>query len=224
MQASDVMTRNVLVIGSDASVAEAARLLADNDISALPVVDEQNQVVGIISEADLIRRTEIGTEKRRPWWIEAVTPAATLAEEFAKSYGSKVSDLMSREVISVAEDASLQDVATVLERHRIKRVPVLAANGRLAGVVSRSNLVQALASIPPQVQVQEADRTARLELLARLAEQSWTDFGDRNITVVGGVAHIWGLVGSPEERKGLIALAETVPGINGVKDEMIAAY
>ena len=224
MQASDVMTRDVVVIGPEASVGEAARLLAEKDVSALPVVDESGKIVGIISEADLVRRTEIGTAKHRPWWLEALTPGVTLAEEFTKSHGRAVSELMSREVVSATEETPLQEIAALLERHRIKRVPIVADDGKLAGIVSRSNLVQAIATAPSQGDVSETDRAARLEILSRLAEQSWTDFGDRNITVSNGEAHIWGLVGSPSERKGLITLAEGVPGITAVRDEMIAAY
>ncbi len=219
------MTRNVVVIRPEASVGEAAKLLAEKDVSALPVVDDSGKVVGVVSEADLMRRAEIGTQKQRPWWLEAVTPGAMLAEDFAKSYGGTVADLMSREIISATEETSLQEIANLLERHRIKRVPIIDEDGKLVGVVSRSNLVQALATSPAQMQPSETDRAARLEILSRLAEQqAWTDFGDRNITVSNGEARIWGLVGSPSERQGLIALVEGVPGVTTVRDEMIPAY
>jgi CBS domain-containing protein len=126
-------------------VAEAVRLLGEHDVSALPVVDEDGAVVGIISEGDLLRREEIGTEKHRPWWIEAVTPAVTLAHEFAKSHGQRVEEVMSTEVVSASEDTPLDEIATLLEKHRIKRVPIIK-EGKLVGIVSRSNLIQALAS------------------------------------------------------------------------------
>ena len=121
------------------------RLLAEHDVSALPVVDNDDNVVGVISEADLVHREEIGTEKHRPWWLEAVTPASTLAGEFAKSHGRRVDEVMSTDVVSAAEDTPLGEIATILERHRIKRVPILRG-GKLVGIVSRSNLIQALAS------------------------------------------------------------------------------
>jgi CBS-domain-containing membrane protein len=223
MKASDVMVGKVVTTYPQASVSEVARLLVDNDISALPVVDGAGRVVGVISEADLMRREEIGSEKTRPWWVEAVTPGATLAEEFAQSHGKRVEELMSSQVVSATEDASLSEIASLLEKHRIKRVPILR-NGKLVGIVSRSNLVQALASSSNKFSAAENDRMLRAEIVARLAEQPWTDFGDRNIIVVDGVAHLWGLVGSPNERKALVALAEGVPGVSNVRDEMIAAY
>jgi CBS domain-containing protein len=225
MKALDVMVRNVITVKPDDQVAEAVKLLAEHDISALPVVDDGNNVVGIISEADLLRRQEIGTEKHRPWWMEAVTPASTLAGAFAKSHGGRVAEVMSTDVVSAAEDTPLGEIATMLERHRIKRVPVLRG-GKLVGMVSRSNLIQALASsrAPASGAGGEADRKIRHELLDRLGQEDWTDFGERNVIVSGGIVHLWGLVGSPEEHKALLALAEGVPGVASVADEMIPAY
>jgi CBS-domain-containing membrane protein len=216
MKAVDVMVRDVVTVTPDTDVAEAVRLLGEHDVSALPVVDKDGAVVGIISEGDLLRREEIGTEKHRPWWIEAVTPAATLAHEFAKSHGQRVEEVMSTEVVSASEDTPLDEIATLLEKHRIKRVPIVK-EGKLVGIVSRSNLIQALASaqigVHPAI---EADRTIRSELLSRLAEQDWTNSGSRNVIVTQGVVHLWGLVGSEDERHALTALAEDVPGVVSV--------
>lgn len=218
------MVRDVVTVRLDTDVSEAVRLLVEHDISAVPVVDERRHVIGIVSEADLMHREEIGTEERRPWWLEAVTPATKLAGEFAKSHGKKVRDVMSTEVVSADEDASLGEIASLLERHRIKRVPILR-DGRLVGIVSRTNLIQALASVAPAPAADSTeDRAVRAELLDRLAEQSWTDFGSRNVIVSDGTVHLWGLVGSPEERKALLALAEGIPGVKNVADEMIPAY
>jgi len=224
MRAIDVMVRDVVTVRPDTDVAEAIKLLAEHDVSALPVVGAGGNLVGVLSEADLIHRVEIGTEKRRPWWLEAVTGASTLAAEFAKSHGKKVGEVMTSGATSVSEDTSLSEIAALFERNRIKRVPVVK-DGKLVGVVSRSNLVQALASVVGRIdQHDESDRQIRLELLSRLQEQTWTDFGSRNITVADGVVHLWGLVGSEAERKALLALAESVPGVSRVCDEMIAAY
>ena len=224
MRAIDVMVRDVVTVRPDTDVTEAIKLLAEHDVSALPVVGAGGNLVGVLSEADLIHRVEIGTEKRRPWWLEAVTGASTLAAEFAKSHGKKVGEVMTSGATSVSEDTSLSEIAALFERNRIKRVPVVK-DGKLVGVVSRSNLVQALASVVGRIdQHDESDRQIRLELLSRLQEQTWTDFGSRNITVADGVVHLWGLVGSEAERKALLALAESVPGVSRVCDEMIAAY
>ena len=223
MKAMDVMVHDVATVNPEDDIADVIKLLAEHDISALPVVDDDGHVVGVISEADLIHREEIGTGKHRPWWLEALTPASTLANEFAKSHGRRVSELMSTDVVSASEDTPLGQIATLLEKHRIKRIPILR-DGRLVGIVSRANLIQALASSLPQVATGDSDRKIRVELLDRLHDQDWTDFGSRNIIVSGGVVHLWGLVGSPEEHKALVALAEGVPGVIKVSDETIPAY
>jgi CBS domain-containing protein len=226
MKALDVMVRDVVTVRPDDTVAEAVRRLAEHDVSALPVVDIDDNVVGVISEADLLHREEIGTEKHRSWWLEAMTPASTLAGEFAKSHGRRVEEVMSTDVVSAAEDTPLGEIATILERYRIKRVPILRG-GKLVGIVSRSNLIHALASSRTPAAAgsgADADRKIRFELLDRLGHQDWTDFGERNVIVNSGIVHLWGLVGSQEEHQALIALAEGVPGVVSVADEMIPAY
>ncbi len=225
MRAIDVMGRNVLTVRPDTDIAEAIRLLSDYDVSALPVVDAEGNLIGIISEADLMHRVEIGTEKRLPWWVEATTGAAALATDFTKAHGKKVEELMTTDVVWADEDTPLSEIAALLERKRIKRVPI-TRQGKVVGIVSRSNLIQALASVTmgDQEALSHDDGEIRLQLLAQLEQQSWTDFGSRNVIVSGGAVHLWGLVGSESERKALVALAESVPGVVRVSDEMIAAY
>ena len=224
MHARDVMTTKLITIGQTTTVQEAARLMTENDVSALPVVDEQGRLLGILSEADLLHRKEIGTQTVRPWWVEAVTPSSTLAAEFVQAHGTEARELMSTRVVSAPPSAPLSEIATLMERRRVKRIPIVE-DGRLIGVVSRANLVQALAATPTRIgEAIEEDRTIRAELLSRLAEQRWTDFADRNVTVSEGVVHLWGLVGSPAEREALVALASEVPGVKRVADEMFPAY
>ena len=224
MHAIDVMVRDVVTVEPEDDIAAVAKLLVDHDISAVPVVDAGGHLVGILSEADLLRRVELGTDKKRPWWKEAILPATVLSHDYAQSHGRKVSELMSTAVVSAKPDTPLSEIATLLERHHIKRVPIVE-DGRLVGVVSRSNLVQALASAPPPAHEEvQSDRAIRLEIQARLAEQPWAGFGERNVVVADGVVHLWGLVGSPDEHAALKALVEIVPGVRAISDETIAAY
>ena len=136
MKAMDVMVRDVVTVKPETDVASAIKLLIEHDISALPVVDDAGAVVGMLSEADLVRRKEIGTEKHRPWWLEALTPGSMLAEDFAKAHGLRVSEVMSPHVVSASEETPLAEIATLLEKHRIKRVPIIE-DGKLVGIVSR---------------------------------------------------------------------------------------
>jgi len=224
MIAADVMVRNVVSVKPDDTVGDVINLLLEHDISAVPVVDDDNKIVGILSEADLIHRREIDTEKAHRWWIEAVLPASKLANEFAKAHGQRVYEVMSPKVVTAEEDTPLGEIAALLERHRIKRVPIVR-DGKLVGIVSRSNLIQALASAMPHANgPTAADRQIRLDLLDRLAQQKWTDFGETNVIVKDGVVHLWGLVYTPDERKALVALAQEVPSVVSVSDEMIPSY
>jgi CBS domain-containing protein len=224
MRAADVMVRNVVTVRPETDVGDAVKLLIDRDISALPVVDAAGWLVGILSEADLIRRTEINTDKR-PGWIESLFGAAQQAEEYAKSHGKRVAEVMTENVVAVAEETPLSEIATIFERRRIKRVPV-TRDGRLVGIVSRSNLIQALATaLGDNPAPEDSDRQLRDAVVKALRQnQEWTDFGDRNVTVRDGIVHLWGLVGSEAQHKALLALTESVSGVNGIVDEMIPAY
>src|SRR5262252_1884320 len=140
----DIMTSEVITVREDATVPEVARLMAERGISAVPVVDRENQIVGMVSEGDLLHRTETGTERRRAWWLDMVSSTNKLAGEYIKSHSAKVKDVMTRDVLSVTEETAVADIAVLLETNRIKRVPVVR-DGKIVGIVSRANLVRALA-------------------------------------------------------------------------------
>ena len=142
MQAQDVMTTWVATLGANATVREAAQLMAERRVSALPVIDDEDRMIGIVSEGDLVRRAELGTETAGSWWLVALAKGA--AADYRKTHGVAVSDVMTRRVVSVGPSTPLADVAQLMEKHRIKRLPVLDA-GRLVGIVSRADLVRSLA-------------------------------------------------------------------------------
>lgn len=227
MRAADVMTSEVITVGEDSSVQEAARLMAEHGISAVPVVDRDKRVVGMVSEGDLLHRAETGTERRRSWWLDMVASANQLAGEYVKSHSGSVKDVMTRDVISVTEETGVSDIAILLETNRIKRVPVLL-DGRLVGIVSRANLVRALAmTINERPSGAEADdRAIRDRLLAELKAQKWAEVSPGNITVKDGVVHLWSSYYSDQEKRALVVAAESIPGVRRVEDHMrpVAAY
>lgn len=227
MRAADVMMSEVITVGEDASVQEAARLMAEHGISAVPVVDRDKRVVGMVSEGDLLHRAETGTERRRSWWLDMVASANQLAGEYVKSHSGCVKDVMTRDVISVTEETGVADIAILLETNRIKRVPVLL-DGRLVGIVSRANLVRALAmTINERPSGAEADdRAIRDRLLAELKAQKWAEVSPANITVKDGVVHFWSSYYSDQEKRALVVAAESIPGVRRVEDHMrpVAAY
>src|SRR6516164_8681661 len=153
MKTADVMVSTVITVPPEASVQDVANVLMTNRISAVPVVTAGGDLVGIISEGDLIRRVETDTDHRRSWWIELLLGRGPLAAEYVKSHSRKVSDLMSRDVITARPETPLRDVAGLLEKNGIKRVPIIA-DGKLVGIVSRANLVQALAVQKKPVEAQ----------------------------------------------------------------------
>ena len=227
MRAADVMTNDVITVGEDASVQEVARLMAEHGISAVPVVDRERRLVGMVSEGDLLHRTETGTERRRSWWLDMVAATNQLAGEYVKSHSGSVKDVMTRDVISVTEETTVGDIAILLETNRIKRVPVLR-DGRLVGIVSRANLVQALAvTISERPSGAEADdRAIRDRLLAELRAQKWAEVSPANITVKDGIVHLWSSYYSDQEKRALVVAAENIPGVRRVEDHMrpVAAY
>ena len=221
MRATDIMTSEVITVEEDATVQAAAELMAEHGISALPVVDKDTRVIGIVSEGDLLHRAETATEQRRSWWLEVMTSTNQLAGEYIKSHSAKVTDVMTRDVISVTDATPVADIAVLLETHRIKRVPVLR-DGRLAGIVSRANLVRALAmTINERASSTEADdENIRNKLLAELKAQKWAEVSPANVTVKDGVVHLWSSYLSEQEKRALVVAAENIPGVRRVEDHM----
>lgn len=218
MRASDVMTSNVISVTPDMTVREVARIFVDNGISGAPVVDPDGHVAGMISEGDLLRRSEIGTEERtRSSWLD-LWSASHEARDYIKTHAVKVRDVMASGVVSVRPETPLGEVAGILETRRIKRVPVMKA-GRLVGIVSRANLVQALASVPdePSTDVTLSDAEIRAMLMGELAGRKWS-FAGRNIVVTDGVVHLWGIFHSIEAVDAVRVAAQNIPGVKRVED------
>ncbi|CAB3798931.1 Inosine-5'-monophosphate dehydrogenase [Paraburkholderia caffeinitolerans] len=220
MQASDIMTTDVVSVVSTATVFEAAELMAKHHISGLPVVDEAGKIVGLVSEGDLLHRVETGTGKpQRSWLAEFLYSTRKLAAEYLKEHAVKVSDIMTENVISVLPVTPLADVADLLERHHIKRVPVVA-NGKVLGIVSRSNLVAALArAAQAGTDALASDEAIRQGVLHALDGHRWA-MPAENIVVKDGVVHLWGTVTSEEERKAISVCAERVAGVKGIEDHL----
>lgn len=222
MKAGDIMTTTVVSVRADDTVRDAAKLMARHHVSALPVVDAAGKLVGLVSEGDLLRREEIGTEKRRSWWLELLAGPEAGAKDYLKEFGRHVRDVMSPTVVTVDESAPLAQIAELLESRHIKRVPVVRAQ-KVVGIVSRANLIQALASLPQLVvpDMRPDDARLREQVLSELHKQRWTSLGALNVVVHNGVVNLWGTVFTTSERKALKALVERVPGVRGVQDHLI---
>lgn len=220
MRAAQVMTPDVLSISSEATVFEAAELLVGLGVSAMPVVDKTGKMVGIVSEADLMRRAEIGTEPAKSWLQRVFSEEVSAAKEYVTLHARRVTDVMSRHVISVQEDDTLGHVAAMMARHKVKRVPVLRGDD-IVGIVSRANLLQALLSWDPQAaRTPVTDDQIRRDVEAAVGKQSWTSPWPTNIVVNAGVVHLWGFVGSDAASDAYRVAAENVAGVRKVKNHM----
>ena len=224
MKAQDVMTLAVFTAKPTMSVKDVARLFMKQRISAVPVVDDQRKIVGIVSEGDLMHRFEISTERRHPWWLDLMVRDEVLdAEEYIKAHAKQVADIMTTNVITAEPDTPLQEIAETLEKYGIKRLPIVR-DGRLVGIVSRANLVQAIATSGSNLDVPLSDTTIREKLLTLLNERNWGQQYPAclNVTVNGGVVDLWGFIESDTERKAVRVAAEATPGVRAVNDHMTA--
>lgn len=222
MNARDVMTTHVITISPNATIQDVAELLLQNRISALPVLNQDGALVGIVSEGDLLRRSEVGTDRRRAWWLRLLVGQEALAAEYVKAHASKVADVMTKRVITAEPMTPLSEIATLLERNSIKRVPIVE-NGRLVGIVTRANLVQAYAVAHKKgvVKITHSDTVIRKKLMERLRGEPWARTWLLNVIVQDGVVDLWGTVSSDAERNALRVAAETMPAVRAVNDHLV---
>ena len=219
MQADEIMTRDVVMVGPETTVGEIAAILVRHRISAVPVVSG-TQLLGIVSQTDLAHRSETGTEKRRKWWLEAFADPDAKAREYIKSHGVRAEDVMTRFVVTVSEDASLAEVADMLDSHGIRQVPV-TSDGRLVGMISRADLVRKLAEITVAAPAARPDSGALQKAIwHEIESQPWLKSAFINLAVKGSVVELWGAVDSEEQRRALHVLVEGVPGVARVEDHV----
>jgi CBS domain-containing protein len=222
MQAAEVMTRKLVSIREDATVRDAIHLMLDNQISGLPVVDGAGHVVGIVTEGDLLRRSETGTERRRPRWLEILMGPGRLSGEYVRTHTRRVGDIMTRDVATVPASAELDQIVETMERRRVKRVPVTEGD-RLVGIVSRADLLRALVQRldQPPAPAAAGDAAIRDRVLAELEAANWAPRVGVTIDVKDGVVLLEGVVSDDKERAALRVAAENVPGVKGVVDRLV---
>jgi CBS domain-containing protein len=218
MKAHDVMTWGAITVEPDASVTRAVRLMLQNKISGLPVVDANGQLVGMVTEGDFLRRGELGTKRQRPRWLEFLLGPGRLATEYVQSSGQKVSQVMTPEPKTITPETPLEEVVGLMETRRIKRVPVVKG-GKLVGIVSRANLLHALATVAREVKPAAGDDAAiRDRIMAECAKQPWASH--INVVVRDGKVELWGVITDDRARDAFKVLAENVPGVMAVRDHL----
>ena len=220
MQVKDVMTRNVISVEANEPVLKAARLMLQNRISGLPVIEATGALVGIVTEGDFLRRGEIGTQKHRPKWLEFLLGPGRMAAEYVRANGRRVDEIMTPDPLSVTEDDSLETVVELMERHRVKRLPVMRG-AQVVGIVSRANLMHALASLARDNALAPAgdDSAIRDRILMALGKEHWAP--KANVVVKNGIAELWGAITDERERQALIVATENILGVKMVHDHLV---
>ena len=221
MKVADVMTREVVSIAPDASILEAVRLMLQHKISGLPVIDASGKLQGVVTEGDFLRRVETGTERKRSRLVEFLLGPGRLATDYVQATGRKVDAVMTPEVRTVSEDDPLEQVVHLMERHRIKRLPVVRGD-KVVGIVTRANLMRALATLALAEHPVAADDAAiRERLLAELKKQSWAPIGLINVVVKDGVVKLTGALTDERQREAIRVAAENIAGVKKVEDHLV---
>ncbi|MBB3185283.1 CBS domain-containing protein [Halomonas fontilapidosi] len=217
MQAADVMTPNVITVTPDSEVSEIASLLLEHGISAVPVVDADDNVLGIVSEGDLIRRVENNGDQHKSWWLKLFSGGGN-AVDYVKSHGRKAGEVMTPHPLTINEDEPLHNIAALLEKRHIKRVPVVR-DGKLVGIVSRANLLRGF-SVNRQPAGGDDDRAIRDAIVKEVDDNTGVMVDRLNIIVSDGKVQLWGLVDSKEQRWAVQVAAENIDGVKEVENNL----
>lgn len=221
MKAADLMTSFVVTVTPETTIEYAAHLMLQHRISGLPVTDSDGAVLGIVTESDLLRRAETGTDKRHARWVSLLIGPGRLAQEYVNTHGRKVGEVMTERVFTVTSEMPLADLVALMETKHVKRVPVVD-QGRLVGIVSRADVMAALVGLlseKPAGSVTDSD--IRNQILAEIDRQPWGPRDSVDVIVTNGVVVLKGAIPDERERAALCVAAENVPGVKAVHDRLV---
>jgi len=219
MKSADIMVKEVITAGPEDLVREVAAKMLERHISGIPVVDGGGRVLGIVSEGDLIRRPEIETEGPKRGWLRLFLSDETRARNFVKSHGRLAREVMTQPAISVAPDTPLSEVVRLMERHRVKRLPVVE-RGKLIGLVTRTDLLRALVARQAVAPAAQSDEEVRARIVSMLREEDFAATAVVYVQVEKGVVQLWGTVESEEQREALLVAVRGTPGVKGVQPHL----
>ena len=219
MRAHQIMTKPVATVAPDATIVDAANIMLDRHISGLPVVDASGKLVGIVSEGDFIRRTEIGTGRRRGRWLQFILGPGKSASDFVHEHGRRIAEVMTESPVTITEDTSLADIADLMERKNVKRLPVLRGD-EVVGMITRANLLQAVASLAHQIPDPTADDDhIRSRIVHAIEKTDWCP-SRLNVIVRDGIVHLSGVILDEDARQAAVVAAENVEGVTKVHDHL----
>jgi CBS domain-containing protein len=219
MRAHQIMTRPVITVTPETRIVDAANTMLQKHVSGLPVVEATGKLVGIVSEGDFIRRSEIGTQGKRGRFLKFILGPGNAATNFVHEHGSKVAEIMTPEPLTITEGTALDDIVELMEKNNIKRLPVMRGD-KIVGIVSRSNLLQAVASLAREIPDPTADDDhIRNRVIDALEKNDWCPFG-LSVIVRDGIVHLSGVITEEHSRKAAIVAAENVNGVKKVHDHL----
>ncbi|SFV34186.1 CBS domain-containing protein [Hyphomicrobium facile] len=220
MKARDIMTKNVVSVTPECSIVDMAATMQKFRVSGLPVINAGGALVGLVTEGDCLRRAETGTEAKRSGWRSFLAAPATLAGEYIRSHGRKVADVMTPDPITIGEDTDLDEIIHLMEKHQIKRLPVVTDDA-VVGIVSRANIVQALAGLARgSGPVREDDTAIRDQVRAELRKLPWMAIEFITPTVKDGIVDLWGSFTAYQQDRAAVVAAENVPGVKEVRNHL----
>jgi CBS domain-containing protein len=219
MRAHQIMTRSVISVTPETTILEAANIMLRQHVSGLPVIDSAGELVGILSEGDFIRRSEIGTQRKRSRWLKFIVGSGRQAADFVRENGRTVAEVMSREPITVTEDTPVEEIVRLMEINRVKRLPVTRGR-KVVGILSRANLLRAVAGLAHEIPDPTADDDhIRNRVIGALEKNDWCPLG-LGVVVRGGVVHLSGTITEERARLASIVAAENVAGVKRVHDHL----
>ena len=219
MRVRDVMTYGAIGVPETASLADTVETMLRSHVSAVFVFDGERALIGVLSEGDLLRRAELGTEKQRPHWLEFLLSGGRRAESYVHTHGRTVGEIMTRKVLTIAEDADLSEAVDLMLKHSVKRLPVQHGDA-VVGVVSRSDVLKGLLAALPKAEGAHPDVEIKAAIQAELDKLSWTPSASVSVAVKGGVVTFGGAITDERLRDGLKVIAENTTGVVAVRDHM----
>ena len=221
MKAKDVMTHCLVSVAPDAPILEAIAHMISHQVSGMPVLDTEGKLVGVVTEGDFLRRSETHTEAPRRRWLELLLGPGSGADEYARSHGRTVRDVMSTKLVTVDENTPLRDVAGLMEEYGVKRTPVVDDGGKAVGIVSRADVMAALAEVLSETKKLPADdESIRRVIVAEMKRQPWCPVQSLRIRVRAGYVDLNGTIFDERQRRALHVLVENVQGVKGIHDHL----
>jgi CBS domain-containing protein len=221
MKAADAMSRDLLTVTPDSTIASAIELMIEHRVSGLPVVTRDGQVAGVITEGDLLRRPETGTDVSHSLWRALLGSPGREAEEYARAHGRQVGEVMSRGIVSAPPDVDLAGVVSLMEAHHVKRVLILERD-RLVGIITRADILRALLQeLSDSPDPGTNDQEIRQRFRTALQELRWAPRATVTGSVTNGTLTLEGVILDPRERGALHVIAENIPGVRRVIDRLV---